>query len=349
MHFTAAQVSSLVNGSIEGDENITITSFEKIEEAKAGQLTFFANPKYEQQFYSTGASVIIIPKDYLLKQPVTATLIRVPDAYQAFVLLLKKYQQMQADQLTGIQQPSFISPSAIVDKNVFIGAFTYLGADVMIGKNTRIHPNCYIGDGVQVGENCIFYAGVKIYAASSIGNNVIIHAGAVLGSDGFGFTPQADGTNMKVPQVGNVVIEDDVEIGANSTIDRATIGSTIIRKGAKLDNLVQIAHNVQVGQNTVMAAQSGIAGSTSLGSNIVVGGQAGITDHITIADGVKIGGQAGVQKSVKTPNQAITDSPAFDYKEAVKSRAVYRNLAELENRVRQLEAANKKHSGSDPE
>ena len=251
--------------------------------------------------------------------------------------LLAKYQEIAQQQLTGIQQPAYIAKTATYGENVFIGAFAYIGENVKIGDNTKIYPNAYIGNNVTIGDNTIIHPGVKIYHDCVVGNNVIIHAGTVIGSDGFGFAPQADGSFKKVPQIGNVVIEDNVEIGANTTIDRATIGSTIIKAGAKLDNLIQIAHNVEVGNNTVIAAQAGVSGSTKIGNNVMIGGQAGIVGHIQIADGAKINAQSGVSKSIE-PGKAVTGSPAYDYTTALRSQAIVRNLPELEKRVKELEA-----------
>ena len=333
MKFQAAQIALIVNGNVEGDATIAVNSFGKIEDAMEGQLTFFANPKYEEFLYSTKASVIIINKDYALKQPVDATIIRVPDAYTAFALLLSKYQEIMQQQLTGVQEPSYISKTASYGQNIFIGAFAYLGENVKLGNNTKIYPNAYIGDHVTIGDNSIIHPGVKIYHDCKVGNQVTIHAGTVIGSDGFGFAPQADGTMKKVPQIGNVVIEDNVEIGANTTIDRATIGSTIIKSGAKLDNLIQIAHNVEIGDFTVIAAQVGISGSTKVGKGVIIGGQAGLAGHINIADNVKINGQSGVNKSVKTAGIVITGTNAYEYTKAMRSMAIARNLPELQKRI----------------
>ncbi len=261
MTFPASQIALLINGKVAGNPDVAVSAFGKIEEAKEGQLTFFANPKYEDYLYSTAASIIIINEEYELKQPIKATLIKVPDAYTAFATLLGKYQEIIQQQLSGIQEPSYISKTAIYGQQVFIGAFAYLGENVTIGNNTKIFPNVYLGDQVTVGDNTVIHPGVRIYQGCKVGSNVIIHAGTVIGSDGFGFAPQANGSLQKVPQIGNVVIEDNVEIGANAAIDRATIGSTLIKSGAKLDNLIQIAHNVEVGHSTVIAAQAGISGS----------------------------------------------------------------------------------------
>jgi UDP-3-O-[3-hydroxymyristoyl] glucosamine N-acyltransferase len=344
MTFSASQIALLINGRIEGDANASVTSFGKIEEAKAGQLAFLANPKYEEHLYTSQASIIIINEELELKQPINATLIRVPDAYSAFAALLAKYQEMITQQMTGIQQPSYIAKTASYGQNIFIGAFAYLGENVTLGDNTKIFPNAFIGDNVKIGNNTIIHPGVKIYKDCVIGNNVTIHAGTVIGSDGFGFAPQPDGSFKKVPQIGNVVIEDNVEIGANTTIDRATIGSTIIKAGAKLDNLIQIAHNVEVGNDTVIAAQAGVSGSTKLGKGVMVGGQVGIVGHLQIGDGAKINAQSGVSKSIE-PGKAVTGSPAHDYTATLRSQALSRNLPELEKRVKELEALVKQLMG----
>jgi UDP-3-O-[3-hydroxymyristoyl] glucosamine N-acyltransferase len=337
MQFNAAQIAMLINGKIEGDAMVSIGSFGKIEEAKPGQLSFLANPKYEEFLYLTGASVIIINDSLELKQPISATLIRVPDAYTAFATLLAKYQELMTQQLTGIQQPSYIDASAMLGDNIFVGAFAYIGENVRIGNNVKLFPGVVLGNNVVIGDNSILNAGVKIYFDCVIGKNVTIHAGAVIGSDGFGYAPQADSSIKKVPQIGNVIIEDYVEIGANTTIDRATMGSTIIRSGAKLDNLIQIAHNVEVGNNTIIAAQSGISGSTKLGKNVMIGGQVGTIGHISIADGTKINGQSGVSKSIKEPNKAYNGSPATEFSSSLRIQALTRNLPDLEKRVKELE------------
>jgi UDP-3-O-[3-hydroxymyristoyl] glucosamine N-acyltransferase len=337
MQFTAAQIAMMINGTVEGNADAAVGSFGKIEEAQKGQLAFLANPKYEEYLYTTGASIIIVNETQELKQQIEATLIKVPDAYSAFATLLDKYQQIQRQQLTGIQQPSYIAATAKIGDHVFIGAFAYVGEHVIVADGAKIYPNAFLGDNVTIGENTIIHPGVRIYHDCIIGKNVSIHAGTVIGSDGFGFAPQADGTLKKVPQIGNVIIEDGVEIGANSTIDRATIGSTLIKTGAKLDNLLQIAHNVEVGNNTVIAAQTGISGSTKIGNYVMIGGQVGIVGHIKIADGTKINAQSGVSKSIKTPNSAVTGSPAFDYTAALRSQVASRNLPELEKRVLELE------------
>jgi len=337
MQFTAAQISVLLNGRIEGNADAVVSSFGKIEEAKEGQLTFFANPKYEDYLYTTNASIAIINDGYELREAVRPTLIRVQDPYSAFAQLLGKYQEMVTQQLKGIQQPCYIAPSATVADDVYIGAFSYIGENVKIGAGTKVFPNSFIGDNVVIGQSCMIHPGVKIYHDCEVGSSVNIHAGSVIGSDGFGFAPQADGSFKKVPQIGNVVIEDHVEIGANTTIDRATMGSTCIKSGAKLDNLIQIAHNVEVGNSTVIAAQAGVSGSTKIGNNVMIGGQAGLVGHIQISDGVKINAQSGVSKSIKESYAAVTGSPAADYTSALRSQAVFRNLPQLEKRIQELE------------
>jgi UDP-3-O-[3-hydroxymyristoyl] glucosamine N-acyltransferase len=337
MQFTAAQIAMLVNGKLEGNAAAAVTSFGKIEEATEGQLSFLANPKYEEYLYQTRASVVIINATLELKSSVTATLIRVPDAYTAFATLLAKYQELKTQQLTGIQQPSYIASTATLGENVFVGAFVYIGEDVKIGNNVKLFPGVVLGDKVTIGDNSILHAGVKIYMDCVVGKQVTIHAGTVVGSDGFGYAPQPDGTYQKVPQIGNVVIEDMVEIGANTTIDRATMGSTIIRKGVKMDNLIQIAHNVEVGTNTVIAAQTGISGSTKVGKNVMFGGQVGTAGHITIADGSRINGQTGVNKSIKEPNKAFNGTPALEFSQSLRLQIMTKNLPELEKRVKDLE------------
>lgn len=337
MQFSAAQIAQLIQGTIEGNPNAVIHSFGKIEEASEGQLSFLANPKYEDYLYKTRASIIIINASQELEEPVKATIIRVPNAYSAFATLLSKYQEIATSNLSGIQDPSYISETASLGENIFVGAFSYIGNNVQIGNNVKILPQVYIGDNVVIGNDCILHPGVRVLYDCKLGNNVTIHAGSVIGSDGFGFAPQADGSFQKVPQIGNVVIEDHVEIGANATIDRATMGSTYIHSGAKLDNLIQVAHNVEVGKNTVIAAQAGVSGSTKIGNNVMIGGQAGIVGHIQIADGTKINAQSGVSKSVKQPNSSLTGSPAFDYASALRSQALTRNLPEMEKRIKDLE------------
>lgn len=337
MHFNAVQIATLINGKIEGNESVSVSTFGKIENAEKGQLTFLANPKYEDFLYTTNASIIIINDLQEIKQKVSATLIRVPDAYSAFATILANYKKMITEQLNGIQQPSYISDTSKIGENVFIGAFSFVGENVTIGNNVKIFPQVYLGDNTIIKEDTILYAGVKIYHECVIGKRVTIHANTVIGSDGFGFAPQKDGTFKKVPQIGNVIIEDDVEVGANASIDRATLGSTLIKSGAKLDNLIQIAHNVEVGNNTAIAAQAGISGSTKIGNNVMIGGQAGIVGHIQIADGVKIGAQSGVSKSIKVAESMVVGSPAFEYISALRGFAIIPNLPDLKKRILELE------------
>jgi UDP-3-O-[3-hydroxymyristoyl] glucosamine N-acyltransferase len=338
MQFSATQIAQMIGGTVEGDPETLVHSFGKIEEANSGQLSFLANPKYEEFLYQTKASVIIVNDSLELKEPVSASLIRVQDAYSAFAVLLEAYEQFKSKALTGIQQPAYIADSAKMGADVFIGAFSFIGQRVRIGNNVKIHPQVFIGDDVVIGDHTILQPGVKIYYDCKIGSNVRIHAGTIIGGDGFGFAPQDNGTYKKVPQIGNVVIEDNVEIGSNCSIDRATIGSTIIRAGAKLDNLIQVAHNVEIGKDTVIAAQSGISGSTKIGNQVMIGGQAGIVGHITIADKSRINAQSGVSKSIKNPGSTVTGSPAFDYTSTLRSQAVFRNLPEIERRISELEA-----------
>lgn len=337
MQFTAAQIAMLINGKTEGNAAAVVHSFGKIEEARGGQLSFLANPKYEEYLYTTQASVIIINESLELKQPVTPTLIRVQDAYSAFASLLAKYQELKTQQLTGIQEPAYISKTASLGEHIFVGAFVHIGEQVKIGKNVKLFPGVVLGDNVTIGDNTILHAGVKIYFDCVIGSHVIIHAGTVIGSDGFGYAPQADGSYRKVPQIGNVVVEDHVEIGANTTIDRATMGSTIIRAGVKLDNLIQIAHNVELGSHTVIAAQTGISGSTKIGRYTMIGGQVGVVGHITIADGTKINAQSGVTKTIKEANRSFNGTPAQDFSTSLRNQIMLRNLPDLEKRVKELE------------
>ncbi len=338
MYFTAQQIATFLNGQIEGNPDARVNMVAKIEEAGEGQLSFVANPKYEDYLYSTRASIIIVNDELQLHGSVTPTLIRVKNAYDGFASLLQLYNEMKSrNKKQGIEQPAHVSETAQIGKDVYVGAFSYIGEHVELCDGVQIFPGCYIGDGVRIGAGTRVFAGVKIYDACSLGARVTVHSGAVIGGDGFGFAPQADGSYKKVPQIGNVVIEDDVEIGANTTLDRATMGSTIIRKGVKMDNLIQIAHNVEVGEHTVIAAQAGISGSTKLGKGCMIGGQVGMVGHIQIADGTRINAQSGISKSVETANQALNGSPAFDYRTSLKSQAIYRNLPELQQRVARLE------------
>ncbi|MBE9585608.1 UDP-3-O-(3-hydroxymyristoyl)glucosamine N-acyltransferase [Mucilaginibacter sp. JRF] len=336
MQFTAQQICLLLNGTVEGDALVAVDKLAKIEEATQGSLSFLANPKYEQHLYTTGASVVIINKDYVLTAPVSATLIRVDDAYSAFSVLLEQYNTLKLNK-TGIEQPSFIHPTAQVGNNVFIGAFAYIGPNAKVGDNSKIYPNTYIADNVTIGSNVTLFAGVKVYFDCVVGDNSIIHSGAVIGSDGFGFAPNPDGSYKKISQIGNVIIEEGVEIGANTAVDRATMGSTIIRKGAKIDNLVQIAHNVEIGSNTVIAGQAGISGSTKIGDQVVIGGQVGVAGHLTILKGSQFSAQTGVNSSTKEEGKQWGGSPYMPLKDYFKAHVNIRRLPELEKRVAELE------------
>ena len=336
MQFTAQQLALMLNGTVEGDPSVSVSQLAKIEEAKSGSLSFLANPKYEQYLYTTEASIVIVNNDQVLSEPVEATLIRVENAYGAISVLLEMYNTLKLNK-TGIEQPCFIHPSAQLGKNVYVGAFAYIGPNVKIGDNTKIYPQTYIADDVVIGDNVTFFAGVKVYFDCNIGNNVIIHSGTIIGADGFGFAPVGDGTYSKISQIGNVIIEDDVEIGSNTTVDRATMGSTIIRKGVKLDNLVQVAHNVEIMANTVVAAQTGISGSTKIGENCIIGGQVGIVGHITIAKGSQIQAQSGVSRSLVDESKKWMGSPAAPYTDHMRSQIVINRLPELEKKINELE------------
>ena len=345
MQFTALQIATLIKGQIEGNPDVMVSQVSKIEDADKGSLSFVANPKYEEFIYTTKASVLIVNESLEVRQPVIPTLIRVKDAYSGFTLLLEKYNEIVARKgKSGIEQPSYIAKSAAFGKDIYIGAFSYIGENVIIGERVHIYPGCYIGDNVVINDDSCIYAGVKIYDGCSLGLRVIIHSGTVIGGDGFGFAPQKDGNYKKIPQIGNVIIEDDVEIGANTTIDRATMGSTIIRKGVKLDNLIQIGHNAEIGESTVIAAQTGVSGSTKVGKHCMIGGQVGMVGHIQIADSTKVNAQSGISKSVQSENTTINGSPAFDYKTSLKSQAIFRNLPDLSARLIQLEEQVKKLS-----
>jgi UDP-3-O-[3-hydroxymyristoyl] glucosamine N-acyltransferase len=338
MQFTAQQIATLIQGRLEGNPDARVNDVAKIEEAVNGSLSFIANPKYEEYLYTSKASIIIVNESLEITAPVSATLIRVKDAYSGFAFLLEKYNELiSGSAKTGIEQPSYISATATVGADVYVGAFAYVGENVSIGTRVKIYPGAYIGNNVVIGDDSKIYSGVKIYDDSRLGSKVVIHSGTVIGGDGFGFAPQADGTYKKIPQIGNVIIEDDVEIGANTTVDRATMGSTIIRKGVKLDNLIMVAHNVEIGEHTVIAAQTGISGSTKIGKNGLIGGQVGIVGHIHIADNTHINAQSGLSKSVSNPNTTLNGSPAFEYKSSLKSQAVFRNLPELQQRLLKLE------------
>ena len=337
MQFSAEQIAALIQGKIEGDPQTTVSGFGKIEEAGKSDLAFLANPKYEDYLYTTAAGIIIIGEQMELKENISATLIRVKDAYSSFAVLMQYYQQMKAKQLVGIEDPVFIHPSAKIGKDVYIAAFSYIGEHAEIGNDVKIYAQVFIGANTKVGDRTVLHPGVKLYHDCVIGNDVTIHAGTVLGSDGFGFAPQQNGTYNKVPQLGNVVIEDHVEIGSNTCIDRATLGSTIIKKGTKLDNLLQIAHNVEVGEHGVIAAQTGISGSTKIGNHVMIGGQVGIVGHISIADGTKINGLTGISKSITEPNTSLSGRPAMELGDSLRAMAIYKRLPELDKKIKELE------------
>ena len=335
MKFTAAQIAVILEGEVEGNPEIEVSKLSKIEEGGPESLSFLANPKYTQFIYTTKASIIIVNKIFKAEKEINSTLIRVEDAYKSFSKLLEYYNQVKMNK-TGIENPVFISKSAIYGENIYIGAFAYLGENIKIGNNTKIYPNVYIGDNVTIGDNVILFSGAKIYSDTIIGDNCVIHSSAILGADGFGFAPNEKGEFIKVPQTGNVIIEDNVDIGAATSIDRATLGSTIIRKGVKLDNHIQIAHNVEIGKNTVIAAQTGIAGSTKIGENCMIGGQVGIVGHITIGNNVKIQAQSGIGRNVKD-NETLQGSPALPYSDYNKSYVHFKNLPKTMNRINILE------------
>lgn len=332
MEFTAATIAGFLKGEINGNPDTKVNNIAKIEEGFEGALSFLANPKYEQYIYSTDSSVVLVNRNFVPSQSIKATLIRVDNAYEAFASLLRLVDQSRPRK-KGIHPTAIIESSATVGEDVYIGPYSYVGENSNIGDGCSLYPHVYIGDDTVLGKNCQLYSGVKIYHQCKIGEGCIIHSGSVIGSDGFGFAPQSENEYMKIPQLGNVVIEDMVEIGANVTIDRATMGSTIIAKGVKLDNLIQIGHNVEVGENTVMAAQTGIAGSTKVGKNCMFGGQVGLSGHIRIADGTKIGAQAGIAGSVKDENSVIIGTPAIEFKQFLKSSVIFRKLPELKLKV----------------
>lgn len=336
MEFTAQQIAEFLKGKIEGDASIKVSNVAKIEEGEPGTLAFLANPKYEKYLYTTEASIVLINNDLKLVKPTNATLIRVENAYESFAGLLQLVSEAMP-QKKGIDPNSYIDPTAKTGKDIYFGAYSFVGENSVIGDQCNIYPQVYIGDNVEIGNNVTLYPGVKIYYGTKIGDNCIIHAGCVIGADGFGFAPQENKEYKKIPQLGTVIIEDNVEIGANATIDRATMGSTIIKKGVKLDNLTQIAHNVVVGENTVIAAQAGIAGSTKIGKNCMFAGQVGIAPHITIADEVKATPQAGIPNNIKKPGSIVMGTPAFDIREFQRSFVVQKQLPDLQKKVRQME------------
>ena len=336
MEFTAAIIAGFLKGEIEGDPETKVNTVAKIEEGHPGALSFLANPKYENYIYTTLSSIVLVNKSFVPSSEINATLIRVDNAYESFASLLRLVDQSRPRK-KGIHPSSVIESSARVGSDAYIGPYAYIGENVILGEGCSVFPNVYIGDNVIIGKNCTLNPGVTIYHECVIGDNCIIHAGTVIGSDGFGFAPQSENEYAKIPQLGNVILEDNVEIGANVTIDRATMGSTIIRKGVKLDNLIQVGHNVEIGENTVIAAQTGIAGSSKIGRNCMFGGQVGIAGHIKVSAGTKIGAQAGIGGDVKEENTVIIGSPAFDFKNFMKSSVVFRKLPDLKSKVDKME------------
>ncbi|WP_340063123.1 UDP-3-O-(3-hydroxymyristoyl)glucosamine N-acyltransferase [Ascidiimonas aurantiaca] len=335
MKFTASQIAGILEGDIVGNPDVEVSRLSKIEEGTEGSLTFLANPKYKAYIYSTQASITIVNKDFIPEDGLTTTLIKVNDAYKSFSKLLEYYNKVKINK-TGIEDPCYISKTAVCGEECYVGAFTYLGENVKIGNHVKIYPNVYIGDNVSIGDHVVIFAGAKIYSESVIGKYCVIHSGAVVGADGFGFAPNENGEFQKVPQTGNVILEDHVDVGAGTTIDRATLGSTIIKRGVKLDNQIQIAHNVEIGENTVIAAQTGIAGSTKIGKNCMIGGQVGIVGHITIGDGVRIQAQSGIGRNVKD-GEVLQGSPALSYGDYNKSYVLFKNLPKLADTVNKLD------------
>ena len=338
MQFTAQQIGTLLEGRIEGKPEVTVGNLAKIEEGKKGDLSFLSNPKYEHFIYTTDASIVIVNEDLQLAQQTkpTLTIIRVKNAYAAFSTILNMYNEFRLDK-SGREEPCYIHAEAKIGSGGYIGAFAYIGKGAQIGDNVKIYPQVFIGDKVTIGDNTTLYPGVKIYHDCKVGKNVVIHSGVVIGSDGFGFAPQEDGTYKKVPQIGYVQVEDNVEIGANTVIDRATMGATIVREGVKLDNLIQIAHNVDIGKNTVIAAQTGISGSSKIGEHVVLGGQVGVVGHITVAKGSQIQAQSGVNRSIKEEGKKWGGTPVMPYQPQLRSNVIFARLPELEKRIQELE------------
>jgi UDP-3-O-[3-hydroxymyristoyl] glucosamine N-acyltransferase len=334
MEFTAIQIAGLLNGSVDGNPEVSVNNVSKIEEGLPGTLSFLANPKYTAYIYTTQASIVIVGKDFVPEQPVQSTLIRVEDAYKAFASLLDVYNKLKTNKM-GVEPSAYVAQDAVLGQEVYVGGQAYIASKVKVGNGSKIYPQVFVGEEVEIGENTVLHPGVKVYAGCKIGSNCIVHAGTVIGADGFGFAPQGENYE-KVPQIGNVILEDHVEIGANSSIDRATLGSTIIRKGVKLDNLIQVAHNVEIGENTVIAAQTGIAGSTKIGKNCMIGGQVGIIGHLTIGNEVKIAAQSGIGANLKD-GEIVQGSPAFGIGDYRRSYVVFTKLPELYKKVGELE------------
>ncbi|MES2388410.1 MAG: UDP-3-O-(3-hydroxymyristoyl)glucosamine N-acyltransferase [Bacteroidota bacterium] len=338
MEFTIGEIAGLLGGTVSGEATAKVRTVAKIQEAGPGSIAFLSNPKYEQYIYNTQASAVIVNNSFVPKEPVAASLILVEDAYSAFTTLLEQYERLTKFAKNGVEEPSYIGSNATVGENIYRGAFSYIGKNSRIGNNVKIHPHVYIGENVTIGNNVIIYAGVKICDGTEIGNHCTIQCGAVIGSDGFGFAPQADGTYKTIPQVGKVILNDFVDVGANTVIDRATMGQTIIGQGSKLDNLIQIAHNVEIGKNTVIAAQAGISGSTTIGESCMIGGQVGIMGHITIADRVNIAAQTGVAGPLDEVGKNYMGSPHMEMKPYLRAAVIYRKLPEMMRRIQELES-----------
>jgi UDP-3-O-[3-hydroxymyristoyl] glucosamine N-acyltransferase len=337
MEFSLEQLAGILGGTVEGDSTQKVYRLDKIQEGQPGSIAFLANAKYESFLYETAATAVIVSQDFVASKPYQTTLIRVKDAYTGFTTLLEAYQQLNQAALVGLEEPSYLAESSSMGENGYRGAFSYIGKNCILGKGVKIYGQAYVGDRVKIGDGTVIHAGAKIYNDTQIGKQCVIHSGAVIGSDGFGFAPQADGTYKTIPQVGNVILEDQVSIGANSTIDRATMGSTLIRKGVKIDNQVHVAHNVVIGENTVIAAQTGISGSTEIGKNCVLAGKVGIAGHLKIADHTTIGGNTGINKSIKTSGKTLFGFLAMDLNHFLRSYSVFKNLDDLQKRIQQLE------------
>lgn len=336
MEFTIEQISALINGKVVGDGQQKVSKISGIEEATKGSISFLSNPKYEPFVYSTEASAVIVSREFEPSKALKTTLIKVDDPYLSFTALLEEYEKISSFSKEGIEEPVFIGDQSTYGENIYLGAFSYIGKNVKIGNNVKIHPQVFIGDNTTIGDNCIFHPGVKIYAGTSIGNHCTIHAGSIIGSDGFGYAPQKDGSYKKIPQLGKVILEDHVDIGANTTIDCATFESTTIRKGVKLDNLVMIAHNVEIGENTVVAAQTGISGSAKIGKQVIIAGQVGVVGHIKIGDGVIIAAKAGISKDVPA-GETLIGAPAFEKGAYMRSYIIFRKLPDVLKRIQELE------------
>lgn len=337
MEFTLDQIAALIDGKIEGEGNQRVSRLDKIQDGKPGGISFLANEKYEPFIYQTQATAVIVSNEFQAQKPIHCSLIRVKDPYNSFTKLLENYAQAQSDSLVGMEEGAFVHPSSSIGKGVFIGAFSYIGKNCKIGNNVKIHQQVYIGDDVHIGDDCHVHVGVKIFKNSIIGKHCTIHPGAIIGADGFGFAPQDDGSYKAIPQLGNVVLEDHVSIGSNTCIDCATMGSTLIKRGVKIDNLVQIAHNVVIGENTVIASQTGISGSTEIGKNCIIAGQVGIVGHIKIADNTTLGAKTGITRSINKTGQTIFGYMGYEIKEFLRSYSIFKKLPDLQERVKELE------------